>query len=140
MTTLDQCCSQLQTALDALGADTVTSVNDAVADLQPLDDIVNRAPHFVQTPGGALPTLSELMQRVTNWSAGFHVWVFHEKTSTTRTDITLPGAPADATKVVVSLNGVRLAETRDWTLAGDVLTLTAPLDIGDTLQVRNYGA
>ncbi len=130
-------CAEITAALAALPAPAEAAVAAASVQARRLMDIVSRYPGaWIGTEAGDLPSLSELVNRLTALGVGLADWFFFEyEPSAARTVITLPGAPSAA---LIYLNGV-LLPAGDYSLVGDTLTPDDPLDLYDLLTVRGYG-
>ena len=135
------CCASIIDELDRVCGELDGIEAASIAALQPLVDIVNDpAGIFVGTPGGDLPTVTELVNRINNFAGGFDEWVFTETRPGTLAPITLPAAVSDPTKAAVRINGARVSSPADYSIADSTLTLVDSLEVGDQITVKTYGA
>lgn len=144
--TISATCAYLAERIDGMSDDMAELAARADASLETVDTeadfllaLVNRYPGgWVTTEGGVLPSVAELVNRASNFPAGFAAWHFFEyEAAAARDTITLPGAVTGPVRVFI--NGVQLPVS-DYSLASDELTLDDPLEPGDLLTVRAYGA
>lgn len=138
MADIGDCCQTIKGFFEDLEEAAQTAFDGSVVETQDLLDIANDGPGiFVPTSGGDLPTMSETVGRIHNFGGGFSAWSF--VASDARTVVNLPASIVNAGKVHISLNGARLADTVDYSIAASVLTMTDPLEVGDWLTAKTYG-
>ena len=99
--------------------------------------LVNAYPGvWVPTAGGDLPVLAEILGRIRN-PGGWWEWSYWEARAEPLAALVAPVALSGPWRA--SLNGALLGPD-DISISGAAVTLSAPLEPGDLLTLKSYGA
>jgi hypothetical protein len=83
------------------------------------------------------PSIAEIIGRISAFGVGFGVWEFEESRFPAPAAINMPKAINPA-KTIVYINGVSIPSDQ-YGIAGTIITLDFPLEVGDQMKVKTYG-
>jgi hypothetical protein len=134
--TIASTCAAFIAAIEAETAEALAAELALRREAEPLLTLLNAYPGVWvdESSLGSMPSLSEIVQRISNFGSGLATWRYW--VSTPMAELALPAAAA---LVRVDINGVLMAPTVNYTLSGATLTFVGTLEVGDLVCVRSYG-